>query len=343
VTLHSLKSRAGFLSPLATQQLGVPLFKSREIREILDKGFDVIHYHNVSLVGGPAILKYGQAIKLYTMHEYWLVCPTHVLFRFNRAPCTQPHCVLCGMVYRRPPQWWRYSRLLSSAIEQIDTFIAPSRFSEKVHRRMGLRLPTVILPNFVPANSLVDVNSTVPDTPEPYFLFVGRLEKLKGLQTIIPVFRRYEKARLLIAGTGGYESDLRQHAEGCPRISFLGQIDQAELQGLYRGAVAVIVPSICFELFPLVMIEAFRQQTPTIVRNLGGMSEIVEQSKGGLTFNTDQELIDAMDLLLSDSATRMAMGSRGYQAYKQKWTADAHLQRYLEIIHEIAAARSRSK
>jgi glycosyltransferase involved in cell wall biosynthesis len=40
-------------------------------------------------------------------------------------------------------------------------------------------------------------------SPEPYFLFVGRLEKIKGLQTLIPVFRDYNKARLLIAGTGG--------------------------------------------------------------------------------------------------------------------------------------------
>jgi glycosyltransferase involved in cell wall biosynthesis len=39
----------------------------------------------------------------------------------------------------------------------------------------------------------------------PFFLFVGRLEKLKGLQTLIPVFRRYLKAQLLIAGTGSYE------------------------------------------------------------------------------------------------------------------------------------------
>jgi hypothetical protein len=48
------------------------------ILQILETGFDVIHYHNISLVGGPTILAYGQGIKLYTMHEYWLVCPTHV-------------------------------------------------------------------------------------------------------------------------------------------------------------------------------------------------------------------------------------------------------------------------
>src|SRR6185369_2208253 len=76
LTVHRLESPVGFLSPLATQQTGFPLFKSAQIRKILNRGFDVIHYHNISLVGGPKILEYGQAIKLYTMHEYWLVCPT---------------------------------------------------------------------------------------------------------------------------------------------------------------------------------------------------------------------------------------------------------------------------
>ena len=123
VTVHGLKSRFGVVSLFATQQTGFPVFKATRIREILDTGFDVIHYHNISLVGGPKILEYGQAIKLYTMHEYWLVCPTHVLFRFKRAPCIRPYCLLCTLSHKRPPQWWRYLGLLDSALQHIDTQI----------------------------------------------------------------------------------------------------------------------------------------------------------------------------------------------------------------------------
>ena len=115
VTVHGLKSSAGFFSPLATQQTGVPFFKSARIRQILDKGFDVIHYHNISLIGGPKILEYGQGIKLYTMHEYWLVCPTHALFKYNRTACTTPRCFACGLMYKRPPQLWRLFRFIRRA------------------------------------------------------------------------------------------------------------------------------------------------------------------------------------------------------------------------------------
>jgi glycosyltransferase involved in cell wall biosynthesis len=204
VTVHSLNSRFGFLSPLATQQTGSPFFKSARIRGVLARGFDVIHYHNISLVGGPRVLEYGRGVKLYTMHEYWLVCPTHVLFRYNRAPCTQPHCFLCSLAHRRPPQWWRATDLLGSAIRHVDAFIAPNLFVRDIHERMGLKLPMVHLPNFVHPVGLAERDSSGADgSPEPYFLFVGRLEKIKGLQTLIPVFRDYNKARLLIAGTGG--------------------------------------------------------------------------------------------------------------------------------------------
>jgi glycosyltransferase involved in cell wall biosynthesis len=342
VTVHGLKSPVGFLSPLATQQTGVPLFKAAQIRQILAKGFDVIHYHNISLVGGPKVLEYGQAIKLYTMHEYWLICPTHVLFKFNREPCVRPHCFLCNLIYKRPPPWWRSSGLLEAAIQHVDRFISPSQFGREMHLRMGLKIPIVHLPNFVPLAEAS--SSTEPPSqsrqPEPYFLFVGRLEKLKGVQTLIPLFRRYPQAQLLVVGQGSDERHLQQLAEGSVNIRFLGYQSGQHLRDLYRQAVAVIVPSLCFELFPLVILEAFREKTPVVVRSLGGLPEIVHESGGGFVYDTEEELMAAMDRLVADSFYRRELGQRGYEAYLRNWTPEIHVQRYLALISEIAATRA---
>ncbi|MGC8787347.1 MAG: glycosyltransferase family 4 protein [Anaerolineae bacterium] len=327
----------GFLSPLVTQQTGMPLLESARIQEILAKGFDVIHYHNVSLVGGPQVLEYGTAIKLYTMHEYWLVCPTHVLFRYNRSACTARHCILCQLIYRRPPQWWRYTSLLRSALRHVDTFIAPSRFSMEKHRELGLDVPIVHLPYFVPlVKTTMQSDSAAGHVADkPYFLFVGRLEKLKGLQTLLPVFRRFEKAQLWIAGRGSYELYLHRQAEGSPNIRFLGYISPMQLAALYRQAVAVIFPSLCFEVFAQGIIEAFQQRTPVIVRNLGGMREVVEESGGGVIYGTEEDLQVAIERLLADRSYRNELGERGYQAYLEKWTPEAHLTRYFALIHEL--------
>ncbi len=342
VTVHGLRSPFGFLSPLATQQTGFPLFKATRIQQILEKGFDVIHYHNISLIGGPKILEYGSGIKLYTMHEYWLLCPTHVLFRFNRAPCTKPFCFTCSLIHKRPLQWWRYSSLLETAVTHVDTFIAPSRFLRDIHYQRGFHIPIRYLPNFVPSREGRSTSSTSPvrePSAKPYFLFVGRLEKLKGLQTLIPVFCRYNKARLLIAGTGSYEPQLRQSAKESENIQFLGHLSSEQLQTLYQQAIAVIAPSICLEIFPLVILETFREHTPVIVRNLGGMPEIIADSGAGYIYNTNEELVTVMDHLVTNPVHRAELGERGYQAYLRHWTAEAHLQKYFALIQELAEKR----
>ena len=342
VTVHGLQSGWGFLSPLTTQQAGLPLFKSAHIERILERGFDVIHYHNISLIGGPKILEYGRGIKLYTMHEYWLVCPTHGLFRFNRAVCKQRQCFLCSLVHRRPPQWWRYGNLLKTAVKHVDAFIAPSRFIKEKHREMGLDISIIHLPNFVP---WVDGSTITPEkggdnkiSEKPYFLFVGRLEKIKGLATLIPVFRRYKKAQLLIAGKGSRQLQFERLAQDSSNIRFLGYQSSSQLQALYRQAVALIVPSLCFEVFPLTIPEAFRQQTPVIARNLGGMPEVIQESEGGFIYDTEEELVAAMDHLLENPSHRRELGQRAYQVYQHRWTPGAHLQSYFALIRGIAGA-----
>lgn len=134
-----------------------------------------------------------------------------MLLKFNRKPCTERHCLICTLAHRRPPQWWRYTGVLQAAAKHVDAFIAPSRFSQKLHEA-ALNIPTVYLPNFVPSSDVAFPVDKESATREPYFLFVGRLERLKGLQTLIPVFRRYQKAQLWIAGAGHYKARLRQLA-----------------------------------------------------------------------------------------------------------------------------------
>jgi glycosyltransferase involved in cell wall biosynthesis len=342
ILVHGLESRFGWLSPLATQQTGRPLFKRSAIERVLDRGFDVIHYHNVSLVGGPRVLEMGNAVKLYTPHEFWLVCPTHVLLKDNREPCERPSCLLCTLRHRRPPQWWRYSKALMSAVRHVDRFLVPSRFSIEMHQARGLEAPMVHLPSFLPgmASSVGGGgDSARPVGAEPYFLFVGRLEKLKGLETIIPLFRDSRRARLVVAGSGSYEATLRAMARGADNILFLGHVRRDELHSLYAGATAVIVPSICYEVSALVVAEAFAHGIPVIARGIGGLAENVEKSGGGITFDDEPSLIQAVQQLLADSDLRAELGRRAYQEYLRSWTPQAYLARYFEIIEEVSASR----
>lgn len=349
VTLHGLTSGVGTLSPLATHQTGYPLFKGGKIRRILAaKQFDVTHFHNVSLIGGPMLLRYGDGIKLYTMHEHWLVCPTHVLFKDNREACTQRNCFRCTLAHRRPPQLWRYTGMLQRALQHVDAFIAVSEFSLRRHRADGLEIPMVHIPYCLGATAEPSAAPTGQDQfqlpSRPFFLFVGRLEKLKGLQTVIPLFRegaspRGAGADLVIAGEGDYGGELRKLAAGCDRIHFLGRLSPSRLKDLYARAIALVVPSITYETFGQVIIEAHAARTPVIVRDLGPLPEIVAESGGGLVFRDDTELLAAMEKLRTDRLLRDRLGEAGYRAYCSRWTEEAHLARYLGLIEELRAQK----
>jgi glycosyltransferase involved in cell wall biosynthesis len=334
VTVHGLDNPLGPLAPLLTHQTGFPLLAGRRLASILRAPFDVIHYHNVSLIGGPGVLRLGQAVKLYTMHEYWLVCPTHVLFRFNREPCERRTCLACTLVYRRPPQWWRYTGLLHAATAHVSAFIAPTRFCKDLHTRLGLRARIERIPYFLPAEA-APATSPEPSAAPPYFLIVARLEKLKGIQTVIPLFRGAAPGRLVIAGAGDYERPLRRLAADSARVEFRGRLSGSSLSALYRGAVALIVPSLAYEIMPQVVLEALAQGTPVVARNRGGMAELIADSGGGLTYDTDVELLAALRRLLSDRPWRNALGARGQAAARRLWTADAHLERYFALIHDL--------
>jgi glycosyltransferase involved in cell wall biosynthesis len=341
-----MKSRAGFLSPLLTQQTGMPFLKNRVLKNKLTRnGYDVIHYHNMSLIGIKA-LAYGNGVKLFTTHEHWLVCPMHVLWRYNREVCQKRTCLKCQILGKRPPQLWRYTSLLQKMIRNVDTFISPSRFTKMKHLEIGLDIPIAHIPYFLPKPSQNQVPST-PDSRDPkdrpYFLFVGRLENIKGLQNLILIFKKHRQYDLLIAGDGEYEKTLKQQAKGAVNIKFLGRLDHESLQNLYTNAVALIVPSICYEVFGIVIIEAFSMKTPVIVNNLGAMPEVIHDSGGGLVYNNEDELINAMELLAQNPNLRHTLGEKGNLAYRKYWSEEAHIEKYMNLIKDIQSRRTNNR
>lgn len=345
VTVHRLTSPFKALSPLATHQSGYPLLKGAGLQNVLREPFDVIHYHNISLVGGPGLLRHGRGIKIMSALDYWLVCQTHVLFRYNRAACTKRHCTACTLSYGRPLQPWRYTGLLKRALRNVDAVIVPSRYSEKVHRHAALGPEIVRIPYFAePVERGASGNrpSLAEAAGQPYFLFAGRLEKLKGARELVALFRRYRNARLLVAGDGADRARLARIAGRDGNIRLLGRVSREELADLYSGSVAVIVPSLCPEPMPLVTVEAMAARAPVIVRRLGGTHEAVEDSGAGVVYETEDELVSAMDRLLSDPSFRDECADRGYRAYRARWDADAHIGQYLALVRRLLDSRGRA-
>ena len=199
VTVHPLQSPWRALSPVLTFASGRPFLKNRALAEILSQDFDVVHWHNISLVAGPGGLHHGSGVRLCTLHDYWLMCPTSLLFKNNRAVCEKPTCFSCSLAHGRPPQLWRRGGVLTKGIHQVDRYLAPSRFVQDKFRQSGLGIDPTVVPHFLPHTP-----TATPDAQRSYYLFVGRIEKHKGLHTVLPLFRGADR-QLVVAGAGNAE------------------------------------------------------------------------------------------------------------------------------------------
>ena len=344
--VHPLRSRFGALSPIATQATGQPFFKAEALREELDAvDTDVVHFHNISLVGGPGVLHMGRAsVRIMTAHEHWLICPMHLLWKFDEVPCDKPDCTRCMLHGRRPPQLWRQTDMIGRGLRELDALIFPSRHALEEHRSRGIDAPMVHLPYFLPDDwSAMIEDERPPTNPRPYLAAAGRLVKMKGFQKLIPMMRYLPEVDLRIAGAGEYEPTLRALAEGLPNVRFLGLLGGGDLARHFRGARAVVVPSLFPETFGYVVLEAFAVRTPVVVHLGGGaLRETGLLSGGGLGYRDDAEMLLALRRIVHDDDLHDDLAGRGYAMRTTEWSETAHVDRYLELIAGVRAGRSGS-
>ena len=112
-------------------------------------------------------------------------------------------------------------------------------------------------------------------------------------------------------------------------------MSQRDLGTLYYHALACIVPSVTYETFGIIIIEAFARKTPAIVRDLGALPEVIEDSGGGFVFRTDDELLSYIQQIGTSPQLRIDLGNKGYQAFLQYWSLEAHLRLYWELLDSL--------
>ena len=347
VRVHRLRSRFGLLSPLLTQQTGLPGLKTRRLREILATGFDVVNYHNISLIGGPGLLELpaGPALKLWTVHEHWFLCSTHIFWKNKEKRCDRRECLTCCLRSGIPPQLWRLSGLPRRAVAQVDALIAPSRFTADLHRDAVAPVPVHVLPLFSRIMPDLDPRNAVADTQGHglggYFIFVGRMTASKGVRPMLDAFARLPQLRIKLAGGGELLDRLRVDFAACANIEFLGAVPADRLPALYSQALAVVLPSLAPETFGLALVEGMAFGAPAIVHDAGGCREIVETSGAGFVFRDFAELPALLSRFAVDHEMRQALSVQARQAFAAFYTPQRHLAGYLALIDAALDSRRR--
>lgn len=258
---------------------------------------DVVHVHNTFPLISPSIfhaLAGSGVARVLTLHNYRLFCPAAIPMRAgkvctdcldrrsawpalqhgcyrNSRPATLPLAVNVAL-HRAAGTW----------VHQVEAFIALTEFQRQRVVDAGLPASRVFVKsNFYPGNPAV-----VPwARRKPCVVFAGRLTAEKGVATLIRAWQLWgpEAPELRILGGGELRGELEAMTAGLP-VRFMGQVDAAEAQRQIAQACLLVLPSECFEGFPMVVREAFAFGTPAAVSNLGALPSIVTHGGSGVVF-----------------------------------------------------------
>jgi glycosyltransferase involved in cell wall biosynthesis len=313
---------------------------------------DVVHLHNTFPLISPAACYAAQregVATVQTLHNYRLLCPNGLFFRDGR-PCEDclekrvPWPAVVHACYRGS----RAGSLVAGAslavhraagtwARKVDRFIALTEFARQKFIAGGLAADAIT----------VKPNVVHPDPgPGPgdggYGLFVGRLSEEKGLHTLLEAWTKLDGGMpLTIVGDGPLAPVVQQAAARNPDVRWLGHRPAEQVRELVGRATCVIVPSIWYETFGLVVIEAFARGTPVIASKLGALTELVKHGRTGLHFTPG----DADDLgrqvawmsAHDDQVGSMRREARG--EFDARYAADTNYRMLCRIYHEAIARR----
>lgn len=295
-------------------------------------------------LGGPSLFELGgAAIKIATLHTFWMVCPTSYLLRNRREICTRKTCIPCTVLYHRnPPQLWRYTSLMRRSLKHLDLLISPSEFVRERHVEELGETPIQCIPSWAP-QVLKDDGAAPPsylqnylEGGRKYFLYVGRLAHVKGVHVLIRAFQASCNRHLVIVGDGPDKEKLRALARGERRIHFLGHQPWQKLGEIYKHAAALVVPSIWHEVFGLVVVEAMSWGVPLIANDVGALTELVTSNEAGIVYQDEQGLRRALSEFDESSETARRFAANARRAAQDRYTRKRHMDRYFKLVEDLA-------
>jgi hypothetical protein len=232
-------------------------------------------------------------------------------------------------------------------LKYVDGIIAVSDILRRALVNNGIK-NVVTIHNGIDLNSWTTSDKSVVDFKRKHdledkkiVLFGGRLSGAKGGESIVKtmavVARRCPKAVHLIAGReNGYASvikDIAKKENILNRLVFTGWLDHKEMVVAYRSSNVVVFPSVYFDPFGLVVIEAMAAQKPVVATCYGGAHEIVVDGETGYIVNPNNidSFAEKILGLLKDEARAQMMGQKGRERVAKNFTLKQQIEKYLNL------------
>jgi len=316
---------------------------------------DLVHVHNTFMRISPSIFdacREAHIPALQTLHNYRLLCPGWTLAR-SGSVCEE--CLDHGLWRGVWHGCYRNSRFMTAAValmlqthrakhtwdRSVDGFVALTDFARSKFIQGGLPGPAIyVKPNFM------DRDPGERTSPGTSMLFVGRLSAEKGVHVLVRSWGKLSSyIPLLIVGDGPMRQELEaETASKKLNITFAGWRSREEIIAAMKSAFALLLPSVCYEGFPMTLVEAFACGTPAICSGFGGMAEIVADGRTGLHFRPGDEtdFAEKVELAWSRPQVLAEMGRAARREYELNYTAETNYRLLMQIYEKTIERAARN-
>lgn len=326
----------------------------REIKKLIkEEKIDIVHVHNTLFFISPSV--YYAAVKcripvVQTIHNFRLICPGATFYR-NDHICEE--CLEKGLNCAIKYRCYRESRMQTLACV----------ISMKIHRMTGIykKMNYICLTEFN-KNKLLALKQITADRifikpnfgknvtenvfwgkRENQYIFVGRLEKLKGIDKLLAAWKAIEHRkcenipRLIVCGTGPLEEWCKSYIieKELKYVRMYGSVPNTEVKRVMAASKALVLPTQWYEGFPMVIAEAYSVGTPVIGSCIGNTKALIIEGKTGeeFVYDSPESLVEAIDRF--ESGSQEEYQRNAYSFYKNNLTPEINYRQLVEIYGKV--------
>ncbi len=312
----------------------------RELKTLLER-VQLIHIHN--FFPFIPVELFGIALKSYipvvvTLHNFRLLCLAGVFFDGENICMNCVKSINVKSILQK--RCYKHSYLFTllglgrigqyrNVLEKVNRLIVLTEY----HRRLfsesfcsHLVDKMVVKPNFCYPLSSTNAKR------EPAVAYIGRLSREKGIELLIKAMANLG-CKLYIAGDGPMRDFVLKSVKAYNNICYLGYLNKAKVSELVNRVSALVVPSICYESMPMIILESFSAGVPVIAANLGPIADIVKDGETGLLFKMGdwRDLRQKIEQILNDP---MAFRDSCYKQYYDNYSPEANYNMLIKIYKE---------
>lgn len=317
---------------------------------------DIVYVHKWNLPFERVKSALGSSCPTFQfIHDHDLLClRTHKSFYFSGNACYFPiglRCLGC-LPFSPKVRNWSLSQMINPlhtqkeslvALQEHTAIVVGSTYLQEQFSRNGFASEHVLVnPLFT---DYVPAFHSFPQDEIPSLLYVGRLDRGKGLDLLLASLAKVKKRfRLFVVGEGKSRKEFTRFAQQYRldnSVKFLGPVAHSALPPLYEAARMVIIPSRSPETFGLAAIEAMAHGRPPVAFRVGALREVIEHGQDGLLAE-EQDLAGLahhIDCLLEDAELAAALGKAGVEKVKNFYGPSRHVQRLVDVFNAALARR----